>query len=164
MTDSKLAKLALVMFLLVALNLIGASANAFDYKKCIDAKTDLSVSNGGMREVLAQVMQLEKVGQGEDINFETLAYLSTTVDAYFIGFMTAKTILIPARFSSKEDEETVRESFKNLSINYIRSLQYFTEKINQGVAFVRNQSVRDDLKAIVKKNNLLLQKLSNCSG
>jgi len=118
--------------------------------------------NPSMKEVLSQVIQLDKAGQSEDVNFEALAYLSTTVNAFNIGFETARTILLSAKFTSKESEINSKEAFKNVSSQYINAIQAYSDSINKSIAFVKNQSVRDDLKSINRKNTLLLEKLARC--
>jgi len=139
------------------------SANAFDYQRCMDLSLDRA-EFPGMKDVLSQVIQLENMGQNEEVNFEALAYLSTTVDAYFIGFVTARTILYSAKFQNKESELNSKEAFKNVASRYVKSFQNYSDFVNKSIVFVKNQSVRDDLKSINRKNVLSLQKLAVCSN
>jgi len=120
--------------------------------------------NSGMKEVLTQVIQLDKVGKSEDVNFETLAYMSTTVNAFYIGFETARTILLSAKFTNKESVINSRDVFKILSNYFVKALEGYSDSINKNIVFVKNQSIRDDLKVINRKNALLLKKLAPCSN
>ena len=56
----------------------------------------------------------------------------------------------------------VMEAFLNLTRGYARVLEQLNDMINANVAFVKSQSVRDDLKALVIKNKNQLRRLSPC--
>jgi len=151
------------IILFLSILIFTSNVNAFNYKRCMDVNIEKS-DYEGMKEVISQAMQLEEVGRTEDINFSALAYLSTTVTAYITGFNTAKVILMAAKFTNKESETNSRDAFKNLSNLSVKALEAYSDYINKSVAFVKNQSIRDDLKAINRKNALLLQKMAACSN
>jgi len=151
--------------LLISLMIIFGSSTgyAFDYKSCMAMRFERNDVDSGMREILTQVMQLSGAGKSEDVNFEAMGYLSAAVDAYVLGFTTARIILLNAKFSAKDDELAPVESFKLISGIYIKSLNRLNDMINENIAFVKSQSVRDDLKALVIKNKSQLRRLSPCA-
>jgi hypothetical protein len=116
-----------------------------------------------MINIIQQVAALSKVGRGEEVNFRALAYLSATVEAYETGFQTVKLVLYRAKYESMQDEVNPRAAFQNLASGYIKSIEYLNDLINEDVAFVKNPSVRDDLKALVIKNQNQLRRLSPCA-
>ena len=143
---------------------LGASTGqAFDYKSCLAVKLDSPGPTPAMINIIQQVAALSKVGRGEEVNFRALAYLSATVEAYETGFQTVKLILYRAKYESMQDEVNPRAAFQNLASGYIKSIEYLNDLINEDVAFVKNQSVRDDLKALVIKNQNQLRRLSPCA-
>jgi hypothetical protein len=139
-----------------------STAMAFDFKSCKSAKFERDDFDNGMLGIFTQVMQLSDAGRKEEVNFEALAYLSAAVDAYAIGFNATKGILISAKFPTKEDDALATEAFLNLTRGYTHALERLNDMINANVAFVKNQSVRDDLKALVIKNKNQLRRLSPC--
>ena len=151
------------IILLLSILIFTSNVNAFDYKRCMDVnieKTDID----GMKEIISQVMQLEEVGRVEDVNFLALGYLYSTVAAYSTGFDTARVILMAAKFTNKESEINSRDVFKILSNYFVKALEGYSDSINKNIVFVKNQSIRDDLKVINRKNALLLKKLAPCSN
>jgi len=150
------------IFLLFIL-IFTSNVNAFDYRRCMDVKIEHS-DYGGMEEVFSQLIRLDEVGRTEDINFSALGYLSTTVDAYMTGFNVARVILGSTKFSNKESEMDSKNALQILSSQYTKSLLSYSDFINKNIVFVKNQSIRDDLKAISRKNALLLQKMAACSS
>jgi len=157
-----LNKFLLKILISAAMILCFSTAIAFDFKSCKSVKFEGNDFDNGMVEIYTQVMQLAEVGRKEEVNFDALAYLSGVVDAYAVGFNTTKGILISAKFPTKEDDALVMEAFLNLTRGYTRVLEQLNDRINANVAFVKSQSVRDDLKALVIKNKNQLRRLSPC--
>jgi len=156
------SKFLLKLLMPIAMILCLSTAIAFDFKSCKSVKFERDDFDNGMLGIYTQVMQLAEVGRREEVNFDALAYLSGVVDAYAVGFNTTKGILISAKFPTKEDDALVMEAFLNLTRGYARVLEQLNDMINANVAFVKSQSVRDDLKALVIKNKNQLRRLSPC--
>ena len=111
----------LLKILISLLILLGTfSSYAFDYKDCMALRFERTDVDSGMREILTQVMQLNGVGKGEDVNFEAMGYLSAAVDAYVLGFTTARIILLNAKFSTKDDELAPVGGCPNFCVNGVK--------------------------------------------
>jgi len=153
-------RLKILISLLILLGTF--SSYAFDYKGCLFVDSDSPDS--AMVNIIQQVASLSKVGRNEEVNFRALAYNYGIVVANFDGFSTARTILFFAKYPSKEDEVNPKAAFQLMANAYIKSIEHLNDSINEDVAFVKNQSVRDDLKALVIKNQNQLRRLSPCAN
>jgi hypothetical protein len=141
----------------------------YDFKECMNLelannKEAMSVSSGLMKNVLQQENQLEKIGKSEDVDIVLLASYSSMVNISMLGFVSVKTVMRASNFKNKEQEEIAKSAFANVASIFFKSTKNFVNTINDNIAFIKNQSIREDLKSIRNENEKLLRYISVCEN
>jgi hypothetical protein len=86
------------------------------------------------------------------------------VNISMVGFVSVKTVMRASNFKNKEQEEIAKSAFANVASIFFKSTKNFVNTINNNIAFIKNQSIREDLKSIRNENEKLLRYISVCEN